>query len=119
MHAEDLAQYHVSSKSMNYREPRSVVSVGSIITTLTLTLTHIIPPFFRRTPRACPSKWLWISVPAAISYWKMVLMTIRVVTNLVTGEGQPVQEPSRPLLGVLTGVILIDSWAFLWHQFSP
>ena len=37
------------------------------------------------------------------------MMTIRVVTNLIISEGL-FQAPSPLLLGVLTGVIFVDSW---------
>ena len=46
-------------------------------------------------------------------------MAIRVVTNLITGEIQPVQAPSLLLLSVLPEVILVDPWQFSWIQVSP
>ena len=45
------------------------------------------------------------------------VMTIRVVTNLITGEDQ-YMGPSPLLLGVLAGVILGDSWEISWLQLS-
>lgn len=127
MHAEDLAWYHagslaVSAKSMNYQEPRSVVSVGSIIMTLTPTLTHIIlPPFLQENSRELvPVSGCW---SLCTCFHQLLengsLMTIRVVTNLVTGEGQPVQEPSPPFLGVLAGSSLWIPGHFPGTSFLP